>query len=164
MDTHDNDNFDPWTSLGLAAERVIKSLRYPRELSENGLGGRRISNTSRFRSTEVAERSNLSIDPQPGSKRAIRPEIDPLQTGGIVTIRIGRVQRMRSGPKVDDPIIGLVQICVVNLAMRPFAVIVKPSNPMSFVKEIVKTDYDVTKTVHRTSDFAAAVFSIRPPG
>ena len=32
MDTHDNDNFDPWTSLGLATAMLLNRLRCAAQL------------------------------------------------------------------------------------------------------------------------------------
>lgn len=34
MDTHDNDNFDPWTSLGLATAMVLNRLHCQAQLLE----------------------------------------------------------------------------------------------------------------------------------
>ena len=34
MDTHDNDNFDPWTSLGLATAMLLNRLRCMAQLRD----------------------------------------------------------------------------------------------------------------------------------
>jgi hypothetical protein len=131
MKQHNNDNIDPFQPLGLAAERLVKSLSQSQELAVGALSGRSKSSGGLFDRVEGAKTLGAISDPDLGVEPAARTNIDTFDTEGRTSLTVPSVLLNSGLAEILNSIIVLDSIDMVDHRTGPSPIDVKPREPVS---------------------------------